>query len=60
MTEQSDEQSDDRIEGIPLVPGPSAVRLNERQFVDYRAERRTCIEWLLAVGESSARRVSPL
>lgn len=43
---------DDLVEGITLVTGPSANRLNERQLIDYRAERRDCIEWLLALGKN--------
>jgi len=37
-----------RINDIPLVPEPSAARLDERKQEDYRAHRRQLVEWLLA------------
>lgn len=46
------EQNDQTVDGIPLVSGPTAARLNERQLVDYRAERRDCLDWLLALGKA--------
>lgn len=38
------------LDDITLVPEPSRKQLNERQLVDYRAEREDCLKWLLAVG----------
>lgn len=43
--------TDNEYEGIPLVTGPSADRLNERQLLDYRTQRENCISWLLAMGK---------
>ena len=40
------------VDGVKLVTEPSAGYLNERQLLDYRSERRDCIEWLLAVGKN--------
>lgn len=34
-----------------LVTEPSREYLSERQIVDYRAERRECLEWLLTFGK---------
>lgn len=39
----------DALDDITLVPEPSRKHLNERQLVDYRAERKDCVQWLLAV-----------
>jgi len=35
------------LEGITLVPEPTEERLNERQLVDYRSQRESCLDWLL-------------
>lgn len=42
------------IDGIPLVPEPTAARLDERQQADYRAHRKQLVEWLLAFGKDPA------
>lgn len=46
------QNNDDLLKDIKLVSEPSASRLNQRQIVDYRAERRDCIKWLLALGKT--------
>lgn len=38
------------LDGITLVPEPSAERLNLRQRLDYEATRRECLSWLLVFG----------
>ena len=43
------------LSDITLVPEPSRNQLNERQLVDYRAEREDCLKWLLAVGKAPER-----
>ncbi len=43
------------LEGIKLVPNPSARLLNERQLIDYREERENCIDWLLHFGKDPDR-----
>lgn len=43
------------VDGVKLVTNPSAEALNERQILDYRAERRDCIEWLLAIGKNPSK-----
>lgn len=45
-------ESDNLVDGVRLVTQPAAHRLNQRQLVDYRQERRDCIKWLLAVGKN--------
>ena len=50
MTGETDRSN--TLEGISLVPEPSRQRLNDRQIVDYRGERRDCLEWLLALGKT--------
>jgi hypothetical protein len=42
----------EEIEGIPLVPEPSAERLDERRQSDYREHREALIEWLLLFGKN--------
>ncbi|PSQ17288.1 integrase [Halobacteriales archaeon QS_8_69_26] len=39
------------LDGIRVVTEPSEERLNERQLVDYRAQREDCLEWLLTFGK---------
>ncbi|UPV73956.1 site-specific integrase [Halorussus limi] len=39
------------LEGITVVPEPSAELLNERQQIDYRNQREQCLEWLLVFGK---------
>ena len=36
---------------MTLIPKPSRRLLNERQLIDYRAERERCIDWLLHFGK---------
>ena len=43
------------LNDITLVSEPSRKQLNERQRVDYRAEREDCLQWLLAVGKTPKR-----
>lgn len=38
------------LDGITLVPEPSAERLNQGQRLDYEATRRECLSWLLVFG----------
>jgi hypothetical protein len=47
----SEHNTTNTVDGITLVTEPAAAYLNERQLVDYRAQRRDCIEWLLALGK---------
>lgn len=35
----------------PVLTGPSKSYCSRRQLVDYEAERRECLEWLLTVGK---------
>lgn len=44
-------QATNPLAGISVVPEPSEKLLNERQLVDYRAEREQCLEWLLTFGK---------
>lgn len=43
------------IDGIPLVPKPSRIRLSERQALDYAHHRRSMIEWLLECGKNPSK-----
>jgi len=38
-------------DAVTVVTEPAAAYLNERQRVNYRAEREACLAWLLAVGK---------
>ena len=38
------------LDGIKVVPEPSAALLNERQQIDYCHHRERCLEWLLTFG----------
>jgi len=40
------------LEDITVVPGPTEERLNERQLVDYRSQRESCLDWLLHFGKN--------
>jgi hypothetical protein len=44
-----------RFAGFPVVTEPSESYLGHRQLVDYRSERRDCIEWRLAFGKNPER-----
>jgi hypothetical protein len=46
-----DEKATTPLDGIKLVPEPSAEVLNERQQIDYRSQREQCLEWLRAFGK---------
>lgn len=46
------DQATTPLEGIAVVPEPSAELLNERQQIDYRQHREQCLEWLLAFGKN--------
>lgn len=48
----SERNTSNTVDGITLVTEPAAASLNERQLVDYRAQRRDCLEWLLALGKA--------
>lgn len=48
----SEHNTTNAVDGITLVTEPAAAYLNERQLVDYRAQRRDCLEWLLALGKA--------
>lgn len=45
------DETPDLLDGISVVPNPSAKRPNDRQRVSYRTEREQCIEWLLTFGK---------
>jgi len=38
------------LDGITLVPEPSAEMLNQRQQLDYKSVREDCLSWLLVFG----------
>lgn len=40
-----------KLDGIRVVTEPSRDYLNERQQLDYRAERKNCLQWLLTFGK---------
>lgn len=42
------------LDGISVVPAPAAAQLNQRQELDYRNERASCLSWLLAFGKDPA------
>ncbi|MFB6252690.1 MAG: hypothetical protein ABEI27_13590 [Halobellus sp.] len=44
-------QATNPLAGISIVPESSEKLLNERQLVDYRAEREQCLERLLTFGK---------
>ena len=39
------------LEDFPVVTGKAESYLNDRQLLDYRAEREDCLEWLLTFGK---------
>ena len=39
------------LDELPLVSRPTKESLNQRQLVDYRAQREACLEWLLTFGK---------
>lgn len=41
-----------RVDELTLVPEPTEQRLNKRQLLDYRAQRKQCLTWLLSIGKS--------
>lgn len=43
--------SENKVDGIVLVPEGTEEYLNPRQEVTYREHRREVAEWLLALGE---------
>lgn len=45
------EEATSPLEEITVVPAPTEKRLNQRQLVDYRAQREDCLEWLLTFGK---------
>lgn len=51
MTTGSD-AADDAVDSIALVPEPSRAFLYERQLVDYRSQRRKCLECFFALGKA--------
>ena len=44
--------TDDRLDDLPVVPGPSEEYLNPRQVQDYRSQREDCFTWLLTFGKN--------
>jgi len=48
---KNEDSATNTLEGVTLVPKPSRRLLNERQLIDYRAERERCIDWLLHFGK---------
>lgn len=40
------------LDGIPVVTEPSEEQLNQRQLVDYRAQREDYLSWMLAFGKN--------
>jgi len=38
------DEATDPLDGITVVPEPSAELLNQRQLVDYRSQREQCLE----------------
>ena len=45
----------DPLDGITVVPEPSAELLNQRQLVDYRSQREQCLEWLVTLEKNPDR-----
>jgi site-specific recombinase XerD len=43
--------TEEKIQGLPLITEPVEKRLNERQLLDYAAERRDMLTWLLQQGK---------
>ena len=41
----------DELNELPVVTDTSKEYLNQRQLLDYRAEREACLEWLLTFGK---------
>ena len=41
----------DELDELPVVTDTSEEYLNQRQLLDYRAEREACLEWLLTFGK---------
>lgn len=39
------------LDELTLVSRPTKEYLNQRQLVDYRAQREACLEWLLTFGK---------
>lgn len=46
-----EEKATTPLEGMTVVTEPSEERLNQRQLVDYRAQREDCLEWLVTFGK---------
>lgn len=40
------------LEDLTLITGPSENQLNQRQLVDYKAQRTDCLQWLLQFGKT--------
>jgi len=41
---KDEDSATNTLDGVTLVPKPSRRLLNERQLIDYRAERERCID----------------
>jgi hypothetical protein len=41
----------DELDELPVVTDASREYLNQRQLLDYRAEREAYLEWLLTFGK---------
>lgn len=37
---------------ITVVTQPATAALNQKQLVDYRSERQSCLSWLLTFGKN--------
>ncbi|MFC4448428.1 tyrosine-type recombinase/integrase [Halorussus aquaticus] len=53
MQPNNDQQN--TVRGITLVPEPATQYLNEKQELDYRSHRRDLIRWCLAKGKNPAK-----
>lgn len=40
-----------RVDELVLIPQPTKEELNKRQLLDYKSQRKDCLEWLLALGK---------
>ena len=52
---RNSDEATDPLDGITVVPEPSAEKLNQRQLVDYRSQREQCLEWLVTLGKNPDR-----
>lgn len=45
------------LKGIQVVTEPSREQLNERQRIDYRSQRESCLRWLLTYGKDPSQAI---